>query len=386
MEYEPKEGVDYVIDLYAIAKVPPEADDETIRVAIRDRSKEYHPDRMEGLAPELRERGERITRLLNRARIILLDTDKRAEYDEILSNWTGPISSEGIPAISLERHVQTQMQGKTPEEIEAGFVKDAAVIAGMVGDTPGQLSFLENMIQDAGDEVSDELRQQYENALLQHDRVLAIDEAERSRLLGRPDIEERQFRATLNYGEDVSEEITQARERRKTELQLQMLGGVSTRLALLSGEGNKQPSVGEETAESNLELPAYFDDQAQRVQELAKQREDIVEKRLANLALTYPQEALQVKLQPDLALGIVGEATTVWLRVVIRVDDLTASVEALPDELKQLLEAGDTQAVIQQNYNVLTVTQLEQVNQYDVINAAIDKHIAKYEDKNQPEA
>ena len=51
MAYEPREGVDYVIDLYALAGVEAQAEPDELKRAINQRMVEYHPDRLQGLAP-----------------------------------------------------------------------------------------------------------------------------------------------------------------------------------------------------------------------------------------------------------------------------------------------------------------------------------------------
>ncbi|MDB5186162.1 MAG: hypothetical protein JWL85_685, partial [Candidatus Saccharibacteria bacterium] len=97
MSYEPKEGVDYIVDMYAIAGVAQEATPEELKRSLNERTREYHPDRLQGVAPEFRSKGERMAILLNKARHILLDSERRAEYDEILGAWDGPLSTDGIP-------------------------------------------------------------------------------------------------------------------------------------------------------------------------------------------------------------------------------------------------------------------------------------------------
>jgi curved DNA-binding protein CbpA len=66
--HEPREGVDYLVDLYAIAGVEStEADTDQIRHAIRDQTKLYHPDVLDRAATEIKQTGKRISALLNRA-------------------------------------------------------------------------------------------------------------------------------------------------------------------------------------------------------------------------------------------------------------------------------------------------------------------------------
>ena len=376
MSYEPKEGVDYIIDLYTVAGAAPEANPDELRQALNQRMIEYHPDRLEGLAPEFRSKGERMARLLNRARVVLLDPDKRHGYDEVLTEWEGPLSKDGTPVIRMDRHLQAEMEDKTPDEIEGIFAEQAKQVENMTGYTPSRLGFLERMVTEAGEDAPDDLRAEYEDALLSYDRSLAIQEAERSRLLSLSDIEKSGYRAGLDYSESVAGEIEVARVVRKEELRMIALGGISTRLALLAGEEVQTTGIDVVTA-SSLELPAYFDQQAEKVKEIATKRQEIVEKRLANFRPAYPEEEMQVEAKPSLAIGI-GEDVFKWFGVTFDAETSSASLDTIPPELADLLTTGDYKEVIENGYNVLTLAPLEQIDIKTQLINAIDKHADKY--------
>jgi hypothetical protein len=377
MSYEPKEGVDYIVDLYAVAGATHEANPDELKQALNQRMVEYHPDRLEGLAPEFRTKGEQMARLLNRARVILLDPEKRQVYDEVLTEWDGPVSTSGTPVIRADRYLQAEMQEKSPEEIEEVFAKQAEQVEGMSGYSPSRLSFLEKMVTLAGDDVPDDLRAEYEDALLQYDRTLAIQEAERSRLLSLPDIGEAGYRAGLDYSETIAGEIEAAREVRTEELRMLAIGGVSTRLALLAGEEVPQVSGAIVATSTTLELPVYFDQQAEKVHELAKKREEIVGKRLANFRPAYPEADTQIEPQPNLAIGV-GSDSYKWFGVTFDPDNNAASLVPIPEELIELLDAQDYKAAIGSGYNVLTFVPLEQVDIQTQLIDAIEKHADKY--------
>lgn len=376
MSYEPKEGVDYIIDLYAVAGVAPETEPDELKRALNQRMVEYHPDRLEGLAPEFKAKGERMARLLNRARVVLLDPEKRQGYDDILTEWEGPVSKDGTPVIRMDRHLQAEMEAKTPDEIEGIFAEQAKQVEGMTGYTPSRLSFLERMVEQSGEDVPDDLRNAYEDALLSYDRSLAIQEAERSRLLSLPDIGKGGYRAGLDYSKNVAGEIESARAVRKEELRMLALGGVSTRLALLAGE--EVQTTGTEIATgSSLELPAYFDQQAEKVRELANKRQEVVEKRLANFRPTYPEAELQGEVQPNLAIGV-GEDDLRWFGVAFDPETSSASLDSIPAEVAELLAAGDYKAAVEAGFNVLTFAPLEQIDIQTQLIDAIEKHADKY--------
>jgi len=375
MSYEPKEGVDYIVDLYSVVGLSQEATPEELKHSLNERTMEYHPDRLQGAAPEFRSKGERMAMLLNRARHILLDGERRAEYDEILSTWNGPLSTDGTPVITVNRALQMDIADMTPEQIEDIFTAQTTQIEAVTGYKPSRLSFLESLIEKAGGEVDDAIRQEYEDALLQRDRTLAIQEAERSRLLGLPDIEKDRYVAALGYGDQIEERVDSTRTELKEQLQMQVLGGVSTRLALLAGDNAPKESNAIIPSNTSLALPAYFEDQATKVMEIAKEREAISEKRLSIFQPSYPEAELQTKFREDLVIGVSG---SLWLGVKIETEELQANFGDLPDDVVELLEQGDFKTVIEKGFNVLTIELLEHIDIQDLLIAAIEKYLNKY--------
>jgi len=376
MTYEPREGVDYIIDLYAVTGVERAAETDIIKSALNQRAMEYYPDRLQGVAPEFREKGERMAKLLNRARGILLDHEKRAEYDEILSEWNGPVSKDGTPVIAIERAYEAEIGNKTSDEVEAFFSQLTERIATMTGYNPRRLAFLESLIQGGG-EISDELRAEYEDALLQKDTALALEEAERSRLLGLPDMDSEHYVATLTYGEDMKAKLETAKEGKFEEVQARVLGGVGTRLALLSGEASTELATAADSS-FKLELPAYFEDQAARVLELAKARAELVDKRLVNWQPSYPEVELQSELQEKLIVGVSNGELCRWISFSINPSDDSADYEVISDDIKQLLNQKEFKAVIEQGYGVVVVELMEHIDSNDLIGVAIGKYTDRF--------
>jgi curved DNA-binding protein CbpA len=377
MTYQPQEGIDYMVDLYALAGTEPSAAETDIRTALNERAMEYHPDRLQGTAPEFQEKGERIAKLLNRARGILLDQEKRAEYDEILTTWDGAVSTDGTPAITFDRLREAEYQGKSPEEVESMFAEQVERITAMTGYSPSRLSFLEKMVEQAGDNVPDDLRAEYEDALLQKDRALAIEEAERSKVLGLPDIETQDYVAALGYGEETASKIETARAKKEADIQRLALGGVGTRLALLAGEAEPATDIAVQSATS-LELPTYYEEQAAKVQEIANERDSITDKRLGNLEPTYPEADLQTELKENLIIGVASGERHIWLGARINVADDSAAFQEVSNEVKALLNQGEYEAIIAQGHGLLLVKQMEHIDIQDLLGVAIGKYTDKY--------
>jgi hypothetical protein len=232
------------------------------------------------------------------------------------------------------------------------------------------------MVEQAGDDVSDELRAEYEDALLQKDRALAIEEAERSRLLGLPDIETDNYVAALGYGEETAGKLETAKAKKEADLQRLALGGVSTRLALLAGETTGTDVAVQSTV--SLELPAYYDEQAARVQEIANERDSITDKRLGNLEPIYPEADLQTELKEDLIIGVAKSNGQIWLGAKIDVETDSAAFQQISDEVKGLLDQGEYKTVIEQGNGLLLVKLMEHIDIQDLLGVAIGKYTDKY--------
>lgn len=378
MEYIPVEGVDYLVDLYAVAEVERTSDDAEIRRALNERTREYHPDRLQGLASEFRIRGEIVAKVLNRAREILLNIEKRVEYDEILTSWEGPVSTNGIPVITISRMREVELNSKSAEEIEATFTANVKQIEGLTGYKPGRLELIERLIEDAGDNIPEDMRDEYEDALLQRDSVLAVEEGIRSEVIGLPNLASRQYAASLEYGTETRTRIEAAKTTKLEEQRRLAIGGVSTRLALLRREETEDDTSVGLTAAAAIGLPDYFEQQAARVEEIAKERESITYKRLKNFELTYPESDSQTEFSENLIIGIETDNGYSWFGMKIETDSNNAEGYSLSDEMKEKLNAGEYKAIIDKSYAIALVKQLEQVSIMDLFSVAVSKYTSKF--------
>jgi len=379
MEYVPREGVDYIVHLYEVVGVTPDATPDVVKGAINKRMFEYMPDRLEGLAPEFRSKGEIMGRLLTRARAILLDDEKRGEYDQILSGWEGPISKDGTPVIRMDDALRAEAAQKTPEQLEADFSEQATKVAGMVKHNPKQQAMLGRMLEAAEDgEDAAELRDAYDAALFAEDQVLAIDEAERGSLLGLP--ENKRYETSLGYSDTIRSAIESARNVQTVDYQRRALGGVSMRLALLAGETPIEQPAGD-IVETSGALPHYFDEQAKKIEGIATQREALLEKRLEIFQPTYPIAEVQTEARPNFAIGIANAADSdfsTWIGFRFDVDTVSLTNVAVPEEVEELLKAGEYKQSYDRGYNILTFAMKDQIELTTLLGEAYNKHLSKY--------
>lgn len=379
MSYEAREGVDYIVDLYQVVGVEPLAEADIIKSTIRARMMEYHPDRLQGLAPEFKTTGERMATLLNRANAILLDPTKRAQYDEILEAWEGPVSKDGIPVINMNTFLRADMTGKTPEEIEAHFEGQREKIKSMVGFSPSRLELLERMLETAPPDMQDDLRRELDATLLAQDRVLSIEEAERGRLVGH-EIHER-YETQIGYAESVVVAIEQAKEEIKAEHTFRALGGVGMRLALLAGES----TTAAETEESATlvpagALPAYFEDQAKKIAEIVEQREDILQKRLENFEPNYFVPEVQLEPKGQFAVLVKGGGNSTFAHWFGFTYDGGSRVESIviPEDVQAMLDAEEYEQAYEAGFNTFSFVHLDHIDLPTLLNEAVTKYITKF--------
>lgn len=376
MTYIPREGVDYLVDLYQIAQVEQGAGAKDIERAINGRLKQYHPDRLEGLAPEFKEKGERMARLLNRAKVILTDADKRSEYDTLLQDWTGPLSSDGAPTATMDAYLRARFASMEPEELEASLAKQRTDFASTVSHDPAQQSLLERLYQAMPSNSPDAagLRQALDAALLAEDQVLTVDGDIRSKLLVLPTDERHE--ASLDYVTTVRAAIEAAREKTAGEFRARALGGVSTRLALLAGESAPEPAANA-LAITTDGLPHYFEAQAEAVTAIAAKRQEILQRRLDLFEPEYPIQELQTEAKPNFAIGLTGDFSY-WFGFHFDAAARQLTSFELPDDIKTLLAQGLYPETYSQGYNLLTIKPQDHIPLELLLEEAYNKHVRAF--------
>jgi curved DNA-binding protein CbpA len=376
MNYEPQEGVDYLIDLYQVAGVSQDADAHAVRGAINSMLKEYHPDRLDGLAPEFRSKGERMSILLNRAKTILLDTEKREVYDQILATWELPISNDGTPIVRIKDMIRAEAAGKSSEELEVGFTKQSIEVAAMVKHNPNQQALLAKLYEAASGEDANDLRGVYDAALFAEDQVLAIEEAERGQLLGLKAND--RYETSLGYAGDMQRMIEEVRQEQEQDYQRRALGGVGAQLALLAGETPAE--YGGTILPTGSALPHYFDEQVKKVSEIAMKREEILEKRLEIFEPDYPIAEMQSETKPRFVVGIESEGgrPTLWLGFCFDTDGPSLDNIELDSDIEQKLHDEHYGVVYGSGFNILIISPKDQIELKTLLDEACNKYIAKY--------
>ena len=83
------------VNYYELFGVNPNATIREIRIAYRRMAEVYHPDKLRELPGKIREEGEDIMRLLNEAKSILMNPERRLEYD-VVRGYRSPEAEQAI--------------------------------------------------------------------------------------------------------------------------------------------------------------------------------------------------------------------------------------------------------------------------------------------------
>ncbi len=381
--YTPREGFDFFVDLYGVAGVDAVAPTEDIKEALNAKARQYHPDRLHGLAPEFQAKGERMSKLLNRARAILLDPTKREEYDQLLAEWDGPISTDCVPTFSLEALMRAQLLSLAPDELNEVIAKQTQAATTLASHDPTQQSLLGRLYQTADESERAGLRGLYDGALLAEDAVCAIEERTRSDLLGIAS--GARFETKLDHVDRTAQALETSRNKHRQVAAAQQLGSVSTRLALLAGETTNTGAV-EPAAQYGLS--DHFEAQAQRITQLAQRRQELLRQRLELFQPTYPLPELQTTTQTNFVIGVNTHANTnpgtMWFNFAFDPEARQLANLEVPPEIGRLLQNQDFAGAYGKGFNILTFEPLENIDLQLLLEEACNKHLQQYFSNDTP--
>ena len=125
------------VDYYHLLGVGPNSTRKEIKLAYRRMAEVYHPDKLRHLPPSVRKEGEDIMRLLNEAKAVLLDPDKRYLYDcrtgnvgskqdaIIVQEFDKAVAYEPEYYIALEKEEVSSMMTRVLSGLREVFVRDS---------------------------------------------------------------------------------------------------------------------------------------------------------------------------------------------------------------------------------------------------------------------
>lgn len=122
------------VDYYYLLGIEEDATRKEIRSAYRRMAEIYHPDKLSQLPTDRMEEGQEIMRLLNEAKSILLNPEKREQYDmrigagmepeEVMIIEKGPSSNYEDRMVAIEKETVAKKMSRVLDSMKDVFVKD----------------------------------------------------------------------------------------------------------------------------------------------------------------------------------------------------------------------------------------------------------------------
>lgn len=370
MSHSPVSGVDYLIDHYQILGVERTAMPEEIISIWRTKVKQYHPDKMQGLAPELIANAEHKLSLINDAYQTLSDSEKRVAFDSVLENWTKPISIDGRAIIDLTGSAGFSFAGllghmnSTDEEHTAQAEQIAKDLSGF---NPATYDFFTaQAASEAG--IPKELLTAYMEQLRSRDMYLQLKESFIWDSLGLQNFESR---AVLEYSAAASDELEQIREQAQGSLEQEVKRLASGEQTLLLAPKASGVLATTELFEHYKErLVAHFEKQEKRLLMVAEEREVVLRQIFeSGSEITYHPDV--VAYTDLLVVEIVFPSQTI--RIAFKLKD--GHAEGLEiDGLDALSDSDTARGWIKDGYTIVSFKPQEGVDTKDQLSEVISRH------------
>lgn len=330
-------GKEFLIDYYALLGIERDAEDAAIKTAYHEKQLSYHPDRYEGLAPELKLQAAEKSLLLAEAFATLSIRHNRVAYDHLLSGWTGPISTDGRPIIALHRpHFlpAALLQGDYEPDADEELLK---TMMKMCGHDPTTLALLEKL-HAASEAPNPALVQALQRALFCKETYLALVEGiqwQSAGFMNQPITDE----IGLGHAASTEARLDAARAHALSGLDQTLAQVASGELKLLSTGGGFDPAApdaGASLIRFREAAASRFEAAAVRIREAAQDRAANAAKALELVIGVYdpPEQALQPKL---LMLVKAGDKET---RIACKLEGMSISSGTEAPPTAEAIAAG----------------------------------------------
>lgn len=362
-------GVDFLIDFYALFDVPRDASTTSIKKAYQEKIKGYHPDILARAAPEFRERAKERARIFNEGWKILSKTKSRAEYDQQLISWNGPISRDGTPVVDLTRY-----QYQDDESLEHVL----GMVATMSGFDPDAFELLEEQFN-ATDNPSEKLRRAYTKALEQKDLYLSLSESFRANSVG---IEtSNDGNPSIKYLADAQQRIEKGRERYNQDIEvgIQMItagsvpmlpAGVENFEEVAQNDSERAIAIYREQAEQR------FAQRSEEILQIATERQAVIEKRIELSTASYLHH--EGVYTDKVLLGMKGKEGQAWFAFYVVESNITIDPRIDTGSLGDLTDRNQAQSILDLGYNIAIFEMQDGVPLWDQTMELVFKHFDLY--------
>ncbi|MCC2631114.1 MAG: molecular chaperone DnaJ [Candidatus Paceibacter sp.] len=370
----PIKGQDYLVDYYAVIGVVRSASGEEIKKAIRTRMMEYHPDRFQHVAPQLMDQARKMTELLNEAKEILSDGEKKAAYDTLLANWNKAISTNGMPVIDLTAsgfHFNSLIDAleKDPETLAAEREKLALQFSGF---NKATFDLVERFATGPG-EIPDDVQKAYAEQLAQKDLYLSLLEGFYFDSLG---LKNHAAVALLTHTDQVKESINEVREQARTEIAHDILLLSTGGKALLPG------SVRIENAEQAIvhyveKVDEHVNRYAAELEQLATEREKVLQRRFElGARMTYFPGTEKYTPEVIIKLVVSEKNPAAWMSFTID-PEKNSAVSSSHNDLESLEDPAVAKTWIERGFTIITFQLQQDIDIKSQIEQIILNHIER---------
>ena len=374
--HDPVNGEDYLVDYYAVLGIERSAPAEDITKAFRAKQMQYHPDRFQGLAPEMLRRLEGQSHIFNEANAVLGDPEQRRAYDEKLTSWKKAISTDGVPVIDFNQEgfsfwsLLENLTGNH-EEREAQAEKLALQFSGFDKAT---YEFICKMAESPAG-LPPEMRHAYLEQLERRELYLALRS---SMLWDSIGMRNHNPAPQLEHMEQFEAQLEEVRAQASSHMEQQVLRLTAGEQSLLlpppesAGETLDPSKV---LAHYQARLDEHFERQTAILKPLAEEREKVVGARF-NLAadLTYHPDT--VEFTGKLIVEIKMAEGSKWFSFIIDAEELRAQGSNLAG-LDRLAEPDVARKWIADGYTILAFHGVQGIEFMSQLERVIAQHVER---------
>lgn len=373
-------GVDYLPDYYDFFGLQRDASLSDIQIAFRRMQLQCHPDRFQGLAPELLSQAQRMSTLANEAYAVLHNPDKRAAYDDQLANWKGVLCKPGEVVIDLSKSyfsLPTLLSslGADPEtELE-----EARKLAGQYSGFDEATYAYFSELASAPEGIMPGARAAWREQLRKKELYLSILEQLLWERMGQCN---RDPLPQLNYSDQFDQDARalheEAIEQLAQHVLLQTAGAQTMLLPLIKERGLVNPD--EVFTAFSEKIAGHVARRTALLKPIVAERDYLLEALFAIDAEIdyYPNT---VRYTDRLIVGLLGGAKIVWLLFKFEPDSDNVQIVDPPEGVEKLEDmASDcAQEWMKQGFTILTFRAIKGVEYHSQLNRIASLHQKKME-------
>lgn len=276
--FDPIEGVDYMVDYYAVLGIGRDSTKRDIELALRNNRSQWHPDRMGNLSPDILKQAEFKNTLFGKAEDVLMDDKFRQAYDERLTNFDSRlVSTEGHAIIDpSKRRVDLDFIISGKDIDFSALIERARQLTGYDEERVKSVETLYN-----SDKENKTFKDLYRKELVTE--FVFVSQLEDMAWARAGIANQKPIRGLLYYPDEYSEQVEIEIERVKAEeipegLENRLLAYETGVTPLLSYNGEGDGSYNEISTEVRKRLIGNFSDRCDQIREITIRKQEVLEK------------------------------------------------------------------------------------------------------------